>query len=181
VGGMDEQLERIRQPGYLGELKDRPIEDLRAMRDDCQAVETQLSYIRRLVQGRIDIVSSELQRRRDGGDPGDLGNLLVKLPEILSERTRGPGQGRLPRLLEPGDVRGEMADRLDAIVATGHLDSLPDVDDHSLDEVRERLSELEADISAKRHDVFGRIDALQAELIRRYRSGEATVESLLHD
>ena len=34
-------------------------------------------------------------------------------------------------------------------------------------------------MSERRHAYFDRIDALQAELTRRYRTGEATVDGLL--
>ncbi len=35
--------------------------------------------------------------------------------------------------------------------------------------------------SAERKELFGRIDALSAELVRRYRDGEADVDGLLDD
>ena len=34
-------------------------------------------------------------------------------------------------------------------------------------------------MSSQRHALFERIDALQAEITRRYKTGEATVDSLL--
>jgi hypothetical protein len=34
-------------------------------------------------------------------------------------------------------------------------------------------------VSSHRHDLFTRIDALQAEITRRYKTGEASVDSLL--
>lgn len=176
---MDVELERILDPGYLGDLPRRPIEEVRTLRAECQRVETGLSYVRRLVQGRLDIVVGELQRRREGGDPADLSTLIGKLPEILSDRTRSPGVGRLPTIMAPGDVEGELTAALDAIVADGHLDSLPDVGDDELESMRQRLEELEHAVSAKRRALFERVDALQAELTRRYRTGEASVESLL--
>ena len=39
------------------------------MRTECQEVETGLSLLRRVVQGRLDIVGLELTRRAEGGDP----------------------------------------------------------------------------------------------------------------
>ncbi len=176
---MDDELQRILGPEYLGDLAQRPIDDIRALRVECQQVETGLSYVRRLVQGRLDIVRGEMTRREEGGDPADISTLIGKLPEILSDRTRGPGVGRLPTLMAPGDVHGAITDELDAIVADGNLDSLPEVSDDELDSLRERLEELERTVSDQRHQVFERLDALQAELTRRYRTGEASVESLL--
>lgn len=176
---MDDELERILDPDYLGDLSQRSLEEVRTLRLECQRVETGLSYIRRLVQGRLDIVRGELQRRLDGGDPADLSTLIGKLPEILSDRTRMPGVGRLPTLMAPGDVHGTLSDELDAIVADGHLDDLPGASDDELDSMRTRLEQLERTASDRRHEVFERLDALQAELTRRYRTGEASVESLL--
>ena len=43
----------------------------------------------------------------------------------------------------------------------------------------EKLSAYEADVSARRKALFEQIDALQAEITRRYKTGEASVESLL--
>jgi hypothetical protein len=176
---MDAQLERIRDERYLSGLDERPIEDVRALRSECQAVETGLSYLRRLVQGRLDIVAGELERRAAGGDPADLGALISQLPDILSDRTRPPGPGRLPQIMAPGEVSGVLVDRLSEIVSTGSLHALAEVGDEQLVAMRGELIELEAEVSALRREVFERVDALQAELTRRYRTGEASVESLL--
>jgi hypothetical protein len=176
---LDAELDRICRDDYLGELTGRPIDEVRRMRSECQAVETGLSYLRRLVQGRLDIVAGELQRRRDGGDPADVSTLIGQLPDILAERTRAPGSGRLPQHLAPGDVGGALQRELDEIVSTGHLDALPEAGDDQLAEMRDRLERLERTVSARRRTVFQRIDALQAELTRRYRTGEASVETLL--
>src|SRR4051812_18256568 len=111
---MDAELDRICQADYLGDLAGRPIDALRTMRAECQTVETGLSYLRRLVQGRLDVVTAEIERRAAGGDRDDLSTLIGKLPQILSDRTRTPGVGRLPQHLAPGDVRGALASELDA-------------------------------------------------------------------
>ena len=44
-----------------------------------------------------------------------------------------------------------------------------------------RLHDFEQLRSHQRRDLFTRIDALSAELVRRYRDGEANVEGLLVD
>ena len=43
----------------------------------------------------------------------------------------------------------------------------------------EQLDAFEHEVSGHRRDLFERIDALQAEITRRYKTGEATVDSLL--
>lgn len=176
---MQNELARVLGDDYLGDLQHRPLPEVRAMRGECQEIETGLSYLRRLVQGRLDIVGSELERRRGGGDPADLSTLIGKLPEILSDRTRAPGVGRLPQLMAPGELDEEFTAELDAIITSGHLDSLPRVADEELELLRGRLQDLEERVSARRRQLFGRIDELQAEITRRYRTGEASVESLL--
>jgi hypothetical protein len=173
------QLDRILGAEYLGELERRAMPDVRTMRAECQEIETGLSYLRRLVQGRLDIVGAELQRRREGAEPGDLSELISQLPEILSDRTRAPGLGRLPQLLAPGEIDAEFTARLDDIMGDHDLESLPGLDDEELNHVREQLEALEREVSDRRRQLFDRIDTLQGEITRRYRTGEASVESLL--
>jgi hypothetical protein len=173
------QLDRILGPEYLGDLERRPMTDVRAMRSECQEIETGLSYLRRLVQGRLDIVGAEQQRRREGLEAGDLAQLISQLPEILSDRTKTPGFGRLPQLLAPGEVDADLTARLDTIMSGHDVETLPDLDAPQLVELHDALETLERDISDTRRHLFDRIDALQAEITRRYRTGEASVESLL--
>jgi hypothetical protein len=164
--------------GELDDLEHRPIEEVRAARAACQQVENGLSYLRRIVQGRLDIVAAELERRQAGGDPHDVSRLIEQLPSILADHLRAPGLGRLPSGLGQGEVDAELASRVDAVV--GEVDDLAEVSDEQLTAARDRLTDLEHEISERRRAEFARIDALQAELTRRYRAGEASVESLLH-
>lgn len=176
---MSSQLDRILGPEYLGDLEHAAITDVRQMRAECQEIETGLSYLRRLIQGRLDIVGAERQRRAEGREPGDLSDLISRLPEILADRTRAPGFGRLPQILAPGETEPELTARLDVIVGDHDLESLATQDDAELDRMREDLDALEREVSNRRREVFDRIDALQAEITRRYRTGEASVETLL--
>jgi hypothetical protein len=176
---MDETSARILDPAYLDGMEGRPIEDIRAMRGECQDVETGLSYLRRVVQGRLDIVDAELARRRGGGDAADLSDLIEQLPSILSDHLRAPGNGRLPSSIGPGRPDEELEAKLDALVAEANLDAITELDEANLAQARDALATLEGEVSARRRALFDRIDALQAELTRRYKSGEASVESLL--
>lgn len=177
--GMDHELDEILAGAYLEGLTERPVADLRSLRAECQAVETQLSYLRRLVQGRHDIVAGEVERRRSGGDPDDVHGLVERLPEILSDRVRGPGPGRLPTTIETDEPTGRLADRLAAIAGSVAFDAPHSVDDADLDAAERQLAELEAEVSALRRAVFDRIDAVEAELTARYRDGSAHVDDLL--
>ena len=176
---MDETIARILDDAYVADLGERAIEGIRAMRAECQDVETGLSYLRRVVQGRLDIVHAELTRRRSGGEPGDLSSLIDQLPEILGDHLRAPGNGRLPVSLDPGRVDAELQARFDAVLAEADFDAITDVDEAKLVAAGDALAELEQDISSRRRALFDRIDQLQAEITRRYKTGEASVESLL--
>jgi hypothetical protein len=174
----EDAIARLLDPSYLEGLVDLPIEEIRSRRSACQAVETGLSYLRRVLQGRLDIASAELDRRRGGGDPADVSRLIEQLPEILADHLRAPGLGRLPTGTDPGRVDPALEARVDDTVAP--LDDLASLTDDDLVAVSAQLSELEHEISERRRALFDRIDALQAELTRRYKAGEASVESLLH-
>jgi hypothetical protein len=153
------------------------MEELRAKRAECQEVEVALSYLRRLLQGRLDIVLADLQRRAGGG-PGDLASLIEQLPEILGEHSRPPGLGRLPSLLAPSDV-DELTEEADALADPGRLSALPEMSDVDVRAIADSIGELEQRTSQQRKQLFDRIDQLQEEIVRRYKEGEASVDSLL--
>jgi hypothetical protein len=174
-------LSRLLDPDYLGNLADRPVDEIRAMRADCVRVETELSYFRRLVQGRLDIISSEQERRRHGADPTGLPELIGQLPEIFSEQRRPGGAGRLPQSIDAPEVDESLARTLDELAGPSVLSGLPDEDDASVAALASQLSQLEHTVSGYRQQLFEQVDALQAELTDRYRTGEASVDALLAD
>ncbi|CAN5469955.1 hypothetical protein BH10ACT1_BH10ACT1_42560 [soil metagenome] len=176
---MDQELDRILGDEYLAGLAQRSVAELRTSRAECQALETKLSFLRRLVQGRHDIVTGEQERRRGGGDPHDVAGLVERLPEILADRVRAPGPGRLVTSLEPGEPSGKLVDRLDSISEAVPIDAPDAVSDESLQEAAGQLEVLEGEVSHLRRAMFDRIDAIEAELTARYRDGEANVEDLL--
>ncbi|MEX2294539.1 MAG: hypothetical protein WD691_12180 [Acidimicrobiales bacterium] len=176
---MAADLDLLLDPGYLGDLPARSMEDVRAMRATCQEVETGLSMLRRVVQGRLDIVGLELARRAEGADAGDLPDLIARLPQVLSDRTGSPGIGRLPQLMAPGELPPELEAELDAILGTARFADLPALDEADLHSLAEKLATFEKKLSGHRKALFERIDALQAEITRRYKTGEATIDALL--
>ena len=176
---MDPELDRILADDYLVDLGSRPVNEVRNLRAECQAVETQLSYLRRLVQGRHDIVTGEIDRRSHGGDRYDVSDLVDRLPEILSDRIHAPGPGRLPPSMEPGELSGRLVDRLTEITDRVPIESPGEADDDALAAVAAELSELEHEVSGFRRQLFDRIDTLQAEITRRYRDGEARPDDIL--
>jgi hypothetical protein len=175
------RLDAILAPDYLEGLTGITIEDLRARRAECDGIDTSLSYARRLLQGRLDIVLAELKHRRDG-TASNLQSLVEELPEILSEKVRAGGNGRLTVFLAPGsemEFDPALVVRIDAVADDRRLSNLPSASVDEVESLVDELSSLETEISAQRSALHDRMNALQEELVRRYRSGEASVDSLL--
>ncbi|MCB0975885.1 MAG: hypothetical protein KDB02_00360 [Acidimicrobiales bacterium] len=178
---MDQALNRILADDFLAGIGDVPVSELRASRATCRDVETKFSYLRRLIQGHHDVVTAEVRRRAEGGSPDDVTALVERLPSILADRVRAPGAGRLTATMEPGELSGEMVDKVDEVTGRVPLDGLTSVPAEVLEDAAESLAGLESEVSAIRRSLFDRIDAIEAELTRRYRDGEASVDDLLVD
>ncbi|TXS34140.1 ABC transporter substrate-binding protein, partial [Streptomyces sp. gb1(2016)] len=76
-GGAVEGLASVRPLPEFGGLR---LPELRTLRRDAQRDEADLSYVRRLVQGRIDILRAELARRVGPESP-----VVDRLSEILAD------------------------------------------------------------------------------------------------
>jgi hypothetical protein len=168
----------VTDPGYLDGLDSWPLAEVRSKRDAANEIEIGLSYMRRVVQTRLDIVMAE-QRHRDLGERPDVSNLVDELPSILAENVHAPGLGRLPTLMVPGQMDPHLDARLEAILPAAHLMKVNDIDEAELAKAAEELSEFERSVSAQRRAVFDVLDRLQDEIVRRYRDGGASVDELL--
>ena len=175
---LDAQLERLLTPDYLEGLKERPLAQVRAMRAECQETETAVSYLRRLAQGRLDIVHACLDRGDDGD--GGLDSLVERLPSIIgSGPPRPAGFGRLPSQMSPDMDKDDLTAEIDAVLDAGRIAELPTMDDADLRAMAGQLTEIETRISDARRALHERIDKLQAEIVSRYKTGEASVDGLL--
>lgn len=172
-------LDAFLDPAYTQDLRKLSLEDLRARRSECHEAEVELSYLRRLVQGRLDIALAESHRREVHGEPVNAAELVEQLPEILSDRVHAPGKGRLPLLMAPGDVDEELLARVDGIASADKLVNMSELTDAEVRQVITDLEYYEHALSAQRRDLHGVIDQLQEEIVRRYKTGEASVDSLL--
>jgi hypothetical protein len=175
------ELDRLLDPDYPGDLQGRSIEEIRTMRDDCRRAEDGLSYVRRQAQGRLDIVAAELSRRAEGKGPSDAADIVDMLPQILGQRVSAPGklaEVRTTNLEPPGDI-GPLIVELEGILHESSLFGLGQISDEELRQLLDRLTEYERVVSERRRALHDRLDALQAEIVRRYKTGEVSVESLL--
>jgi hypothetical protein len=149
--------------------------ELRAFRDAYQEVENGLSYVRRVVQGRLDTILAELGRR--GGEPSEV-DLIHLLPEVLSANVRGAGLPRPTRDFDPPAWTDDLTAELDEILTPRQMGELDQLDNTMLTAAAERIAKLEVEVSEARTRLHGRIDRIQEELISRYRDG-ASVDDLL--
>lgn len=172
------RIEALLDPGFAADVSSLSMEEVRAKRAQCQEVESALSYLRRLAQGRLDIVLADVQRRQSGGD-SSLSGLVDNLKDILAEKVHAPGLGRLATDFDPGPVSDELQIELDAVVAPDALSMLPEMTDDAVADIAESLGAMERDISSRRRKLHELIDIFQDEIVRRYKSGEASVDSLL--
>ncbi len=171
-------LDRLLAADYLDRLSDMATPDVRSRKAECNLAESALSYLRRLVQVRLDIVLAELQRRA-AGTTSDVSEIIDQLPEILSESGTRTSAGRFASLDLPDVNHRVLTADLDRIFDIDKASVLSEMDDESVRGLADALVDLERRVSAQRRALHERLDALQAELVRRYKSGEASVETLL--
>lgn len=162
------------EPEYLQDLSDLDLDELRSRRDTAEDVEAQVSYYRRLLHGRMDLLDFELRRR--SGD--EKRSLLEALPEILATGMVFGTEPNLRHIETMPPIPTTTGRRLiDKIMDDGILTDLPDLEEAEIHEAIERLREVESLLSTQRRQLHSVIDALQDEIVARYRSqqGEAQV------
>ena len=157
------------------DLRGCTLGELRTIRDHHHEVENGVSYARMIVQGRLDTVAVEIERRRHGGDDSEL---LERLPDALAAHSRGPGLPRPMPDLEPPAWADRLLVPADDLLAPSGGARLTELDDAELARVAAGLAERERELSAMRHELHRSIDRVQDELVGRYRSG-APVDDLL--
>ena len=180
VPGGHRRIDRVLDPGFTEEVERLGLPELRARRDEAEAEEADVSYLRRLLQGRLDILRAELERRSAGGDQDVaalLAGLLAGLPAILSDDAPGTFSA-VPRVQLPSRA-GEHRRRVERLVSDETIARLPELDVEEVTRAVEVLGHEEEKVSTHRRAVQRVVDLLRGELARRYRDGTAQVSQLL--
>jgi len=167
------RIDKVLAEGFADDLGGLELDDLRARRREAEQEEADLSYVRRMLQGRMDILRAELARRAGGGD-----KIVDHLSAVLADTGRSDhGLGRFLRV-EPSRV-DEHRRLVEQVIADV---GVSDVQGRSDDELRaavERLEGFEHAVSEDRRRVQQVMDALTTEVADRYKSGAASVDDLL--
>jgi len=161
------------------EPQELPLDELRSLRGRLQHDDDALSYVRRLVQARLDLVLAEREHRHGGVERTDV---TEDLRAILGEHLVASDSG-LPRPPRPTEDASEhpLAIELDELYSRMGGNHVTELSDSELDALSAALEAFEHERSHERRELFDRLDALSAELVRRYRDGEASVDGLLAD
>jgi hypothetical protein len=156
---------RVLDPAYLEDLEAHPVEELRSMHAECLELETEVSYIRRLTQARLDILEAEIERRSSGQS---MEQLIESLPQILADSgPRGnPASSRLPMQMAP-EQESEWAPDLEEF--DGVLTNLITLTETELHDAIAGLRSLEREVSDQRRELHGVIDRIDHSLAAQLR------------
>ncbi len=170
--GGNRRIDRIRREDFGQGLAELDLEEVRRRRDDCLAEREYLSLLRRLVQGRAEILKAEIERRGDGGQ----GSLVDRLASILApEAPRGPSRGEAFRVKLPEEEMLLARRRLERLVSDASISDPGALDDDALARAVELLAKEEQEVSESRGVVITVLDRLQDELKRRYKEDVSQV------
>ena len=171
--------------GCDDDLGKHTLKALRERRKRLEEAEAAISFTRRLLHGRIDIVESELQRRRSGQSGRDLAELVHDLPKILagtpgsaSNTNATARAGRLVEVVPAACVQQELMDLADGIVSPLAMTTLDCQPVATAERIVEELRSLEQELSSLRREAHERIAQVQTEVALRYAvSGSSDVDT----
>lgn len=167
------RIDRVLADDFASDLPSLSLDEVRARRREAEQEEADLSYVRRMLQGRMDILRAELARRAGGGD-----KIVEHLSNVLADAGRSDhGLGRFLRV-EPSRV-DEHRRLVEQVIADVGVSDVENLSDDELREALGRLEGFERGISEDRARVQQVMDTLTTEVAQRYKSGSATVDDLL--
>jgi hypothetical protein len=181
MAGGRRRIDRVLGGGFLDGMSGWTMAELRAKRAEAEQEEVDLSYSRRLLHGRLDLLQAEQETRRRGNrglvaETAD--DMVATLAGVLADEPAPTfGMGR-HSTLSPSRM-GEHRRAAEAAVADVGVSDPPSLDDAGLIEALRRLHEIEQQVGEARREVQAVLDTLSGEMARRYRDGEADIDEVL--
>jgi hypothetical protein len=149
---------------------------IRSARTALQAQEDAVSFVRRMAQGRLDIARDE-QRRRAENLPTS--NTATDLAGVFGQE-HGGGSARPPRETNIATDHPLVVE-LEQLCERVGFGSIRTLDVEGLQRAIDELGAFENARSGERRSLFDQIDALTAELVKRYKDDGANIDALLND
>ncbi len=171
------RIDQVMDESFTDNIEDISIDELRSRRVICDDLDTELSYYRRMLHGRMDLLDFEL-RRRSGEETR---SLIEALPEILADSPSGRTSNPLDRELsiDLPELAGSGNREIDQVLSDGFLAHLPTTETQDLRTIRDLLSETEQIVSQQRRSVYDAHEIISGEITRRYREGSASADEIL--
>lgn len=171
------RIDRVMEASFTEDLESLGIDEIRARRTMLDDLDTEFSYYRRILHGRMDLLDFERSRRAGS----ETRTLMEALPDILSDGASGTTSNPLDRelSLETPEFAGAGRREVDKALADDFLLRLPRLDDDELAQIREGLAASEHEVSVQRRAVYNAYDVITSELTQRYREGTANADELL--
>jgi hypothetical protein len=152
------RIDRIRRPDFVEGLEALSLDELRARRDECLAEREYLSFLRRLVQGRAEILRAELEHRDAGRTAAPL---VERLASILGIEGQGPSRGEAVKVGLPEEEMLLARRRVERLVADTGLSDPTQLDDERLSQAVDLLVAEEHEVSETRAGVLEVLDRPQ--------------------
>lgn len=155
----------------IGSMSDA---ELKGLIGELAGEEQEISYSRRILHGKIDLLRAELvnrlRARHDSGAEAITDADVARLTDLITATDSEAAPGG--RLAEATDSRGKSS-------STEPFPDLGALNDVELKELIRTLTDEEREISYQRRILHGKIDILRAELVNRMRTqreeGQATI------
>jgi len=154
----------------MSDAKSMSLPELREARSRLNEDEDAVSFVRRLTQGRLDLVRAELKHRRGGED--DTANLA----RVFGQE-HGGGSNRPPRDTEV-PIGHPLVIALEKICEELGFGQLRTLQVAELEALEVSLATFERERSEERKALFSSIDALTTELVSRIKGGGADVDAM---
>lgn len=173
------RIDQVLDPEFVEDIEQITLDELRGRRSVCDELDSELSYYRRLLHARMDLLAFEM-RRRSGEETR---TLIEALPDILSDpkSSEAPSHFIVPKTLpvDPPAIPMEGRRSIDRVLADDFLTHLPQIDNEELESIQVMLTDAERKVSNQRRAVYEKLEALNSEVARRYRDGLASVSEFL--
>lgn len=164
----------VLDPNFIRHLPAIDLVELRSRRKLAEEEEAELSYLRRLLQSRLDVIDNELQRRRESTHSGQA---VADVVAILTAETAGEPRHIAPAL-DPSPI-AQQRRAVERLLADPALSYVTVLSTDDLAVAREQVSSFEQEVSGQRLSVQTVVDSITDELMQRYRNKQATIDTLL--